>query len=107
MKHCRRCRKHRAPIIHEKMDFVQFLGGIKVLEFEIRLRSVQDVQHFVALATNRPYDVTIRDARNKINAKSFMEMFCLDLRQQLLVCVVCSDEEFASYCQDISKFLVK
>ena len=76
-------------------------------EFQVRLHSVMDVQEFVSLSTSRAFPVTVREGSNSVSGKSFMEMFSLDLRQQLLVCVECSDEEFASYCQDISKFLVK
>ena len=48
-------------------------------EFQIRLQSVQDVQEFVSLSTARSFPVIIRDACGKVNGKSFMEMFCLDL----------------------------
>ena len=48
-------------------------------EFQVRLQSVQDVQEFVSLSTARGFPVIIRDANNKANGKSFMEMFCLDL----------------------------
>lgn len=78
-----------------------------MLEFAIRLQSVQDVQHFVALATARPYDVVIRDAHNKINAKSFMEMFCLDFRRPLRVVCQCSEEELEAFRRDAMAYLVK
>ena len=78
-----------------------------MLEFEIRLCSVQDVQHFVALATARPYDVFVRDTRNKINAKCFMEMFCLDFRRPLRVVCQCSEEELQAFCRDAKNYLVK
>lgn len=76
-------------------------------EFEIRLRSVKDVQDFVAIATSRPYSVTIRDERNKISGKSFMEMFCLDFSRPLRVICNCSDEELESIRADADRFLVK
>ena len=76
-------------------------------EFEIRLRSVKDVQEFVSIATSRPYTVTIRDERNKINGKSFMEMFCLDFSHPLRVICDCNDEDFAAICRDADRFLVK
>lgn len=78
-----------------------------MLEFEIRLCSVQDVQHFVALATARPYDVTIRDTHNKINAKCFMEMFCLDFRRPLRVICQCSEQELEAFRCDAAEYLVK
>ena len=78
-----------------------------MLEFAIKLQSVQDVQHFVALATARPYDVVIRDTHNKINAKCFMEMFCLDFRRPLRVICQCSEEDLAAFRQDAEAYLVK
>ena len=78
-----------------------------MLEFAIRLRSVQDVQHFVALSTARPYDVVIRDAHNKINAKCFMEMFCLDFRRPLRVICQCSADELETFRRDAIAYLVK
>ena len=52
-------------------------------EFEIRLRSVKDVQDFVALATSRPFRIYVRDEHNKINGQSFMELFCLNFAHPL------------------------
>ena len=76
-------------------------------EFQIRLQSVRDVQEFVALATARAFSVTIRDESNKVNGKSFMEMFCLDLRRPLRVIVDCGEEEFESFRNDAARFLIK
>ena len=74
-------------------------------EFQVRLQSVQDVQEFVSLSTARGFPVVIRDANNKVNGKSFMEMFCLDLCGPLRV--DCSEEELAAFCGDVEKFLIK
>ena len=76
-------------------------------EFEIWLRSVKDVQDFVSLATSRPYTVIIRDERNKINGKSFMEMFCLDFSRPLRVLCDCGDEDFEILRAEADRFLVK
>ena len=76
-------------------------------EFKIRLRSVKDVQDFVSIATSRPFAITVRDARNKINAKSFMEMFCLDFRHPLRVLADCSPEQLETLCNDAGRFLTK
>ena len=53
-------------------------------EFEIRLRSVQDVQDFVALATTHSFPVLVSDDHHRVNGKSFMEMFCLNFSQLLI-----------------------
>lgn len=76
-------------------------------EFQVRLQSVQDVQEFVSLSTARGFPVIIRDANNKVNGKSFMGMFCLDLCGPLRVDADCSEEELAAFCGDVERFLIK
>ena len=76
-------------------------------EFEIRLGSVKDVQDFVALATTRPFLITVRDEYNKINAQSFMELFCLNFSRPLRVVAQCSEAELESLMRDAERFLVK
>ena len=76
-------------------------------EFQVRLQSVQDVQEFVSLSTARSFPVIIRDACGRVNGKSFMEMFCLDLCGPLWVNVDCSEEEFAAFCGDAERFLIR
>lgn len=76
-------------------------------EFEIRLGSVQDVQDFVALATAHPFTITIRDEYNKINAQSFMELFCLNFSRPLRVVADCTEAELESLMRDAERFLAK
>ena len=74
-------------------------------EFQIRLSSVADVQEFVALATTRPFAVTIHDASNKIKGSSFMEMFCLDFSRPVRVVCDCTEEELEQFLADARRFL--
>ena len=76
-------------------------------EFWIRLRSMEDVQEFVAIATSRAFPICVRDSQHKIRGGSFMEMFCLDFNQPLRVVAQCSDEELKPLCDDARKFLVE
>ena len=76
-------------------------------EFWIRLGSVQDVQEFVSLAATRTYPVVVRDEHNKINADSFMELFCLDFTRPLRVVCDCSEEELNWLKQDLRRFLAE
>ena len=78
-----------------------------MLEFAIRLGSVQDVQDFVAVTTTRPFTITVRDEHNKINADSFMELFCLNFSQPLRVVADCTEAELESLMHDAERFLVK
>ena len=75
-------------------------------EFEIRLRSVQDVQDFVDLATTRSFPVLVSDDHHRVNGKSFMEMFCLNFSQQLIAASECSEEEFRQFREEARRFLV-
>lgn len=74
-------------------------------EFWIRLGSVQDVQEFVSLAATRTYPVVVRDEHNKINADSFMELFCLDFASPLRVVCDCTEEELSQLKNDLHRFL--
>ena len=76
-------------------------------EFQIRLQSVQDVQEFVSLSTARSFPVAIRDTNNKVNGKSFMEMFCLSLTLPLRVIVNCPEAEMHGFRGSISKLLIE
>ena len=76
-------------------------------EFWIRLGSVQDVQEFVSLAATRTYPVVVRDEHNKINADSFMELFCLDFTRPLRVVCDCTEEELNCLKQDLRRFLAE
>ena len=76
-------------------------------EFQIRLRCVKGVQTFVDIATGYSYPITLRDARNKVNGKSFMELFCLDFSNPIRVLAQCGEQECAALRLDIDQFLVK
>nr|MBQ8244592.1 hypothetical protein [Oscillospiraceae bacterium] len=76
-------------------------------EFEIRLHSVQDVQDFVALATTRSFPVLVSDDHHRVNGKSFMEMFCLNLASRLEVLSDCSEWEFQQFLNEADRFLSK
>ena len=76
------------------------------MEFAIRLGSVQDVQNFVAIATTRPFSITVRDEHNKINADSFMELFCLNFSHPLRVVCDCNEEELEALKEELAQFAV-
>ena len=68
-------------------------------EFFVTLRSVGNVKDFVALASVQPFDVTVGNDRQRVNGKSFMQMFCLDLSVPQQVRADCSDDEFSGFYQ--------
>ena len=77
-----------------------------MLEFAIRLGSVQDVQDFVAIATTHPFSIIVRDEHNKVKAESFMELFCLNFTHPLRVVCDCGQEELNRLMQDMARFVV-
>ncbi len=77
-----------------------------MLEFLIRLRSVQDVQNFVALSTAQPFRVDVTDGDYTANGKSFMEMFCLCLANALTVSVDCDEISLSHYKDIIRRFVI-
>ena len=74
-------------------------------EFAVHLRSVQDVQDFVDLATTRPFVIRVSDGNHCVDAKSFMEMFTLNFTNRLQVLSEGYDWEFDQFVQDAGRFL--
>ena len=76
-------------------------------EFEIRIKSVQDVLSFVDLATSRPFPVLVGNDHHRVNGKSFMEMFCLNFGRPLKATMDCTEEEFQQFLRDAEALLAK
>ncbi len=66
-------------------------------EFIITLRCVQDVEEFVRLATAQSFPVYLDDGEHRINGKSFMEMFGLNITHPLRVTAECSGSEMDAF----------
>jgi len=73
-------------------------------EFEIRLRSVQEVREFVDLATSKPFTVLVCDDHHQVNGKSFMEMFSLNFSNRLRVQSEGYDWEFEQFLAETKRF---
>ena len=80
--------------------------GAKFLkQFDICLRSFQDVQDFVEMATVQPFRVLVGNDRARVNAKSFMGMVSLDYSRPLLVRADCDSQAMQTFRSVVSKFL--
>ena len=75
-------------------------------EFAVHLRSVQDVQDFVDLATTRPFVIRVSDGHHCVDAKSFMEMFSLNFTNRLQVLSEGYDREYEQFLWDADRFRV-
>ena len=70
-------------------------------QFNIVMRSFQQVQRFVTLAMNQPFDVMVGNDYQSINGKDIMGMFSLDYRFPPKVSVTCSQKEFEAFQDDV------
>lgn len=68
-------------------------------EFNISIRSFQQVQAFVALAMVQPFEVFVGNERQRVNGKSFIGMFSLDYQSPVKVIIKCSQEEYERFRQ--------
>ena len=75
-------------------------------QFDIVLRSFEDVQDFVEIATVQPFRVLVGNDRTRVNAKSFMGLFSLDFNQPVHVRADCTDEECQRFRDALGKYLV-
>lgn len=69
----------------------------------IRLREIKDVYDFVGIVTSYPGDIDIVSGRYRVNAKSIMGIFALDLTQPLDLEIYGDDP--GSVIDKLSRFL--
>ena len=81
------------------------MEGKNVKQFEIMLRSFQDVQEFVEIATIQPFRVLVGNDRSRVNAKSFMGMFSLNYAEPIQVRADCSETDCRQFMSAVNKFL--
>ena len=74
-------------------------------QFQVYLRSFQDVQSFVTLAASQNFPITVGNGDYRVSATSFMGMFTLDYSRPLLAQTTCSDEQWARFSQEAASFL--
>ena len=74
-------------------------------QFDIHLHSFEDIQDFVELATVQPFRIVVGNDRARVNAKSFMGMFSLDITAPVQVRADCTDEECAGFKLAAARFL--
>jgi catabolite repression HPr-like protein len=74
-------------------------------QFDIFLETFEDVQEFVALATVQPFRILVGNDRTRVNAKSFMGIFSLDLTTPVQVRADCNEEEYVGFKLAASRFL--
>ena len=70
------------------------------------IRSFREIQAFVTLAMNQPFEVQVGNDRQRINGKDFMGMASLDYRFPLQVRVKCGQEEYDRFRAQANRFVI-
>ena len=72
----------------------------------IKLGSLTDVQDFVRAASQQHFSIEAIHGEDRIDAKSFMGLFSLDLREPIRLAVDGEESEVAAFCRAISPMLL-
>lgn len=75
--------------------------------FHITLRSFQEVQEFISLATVQPFAVLVGNEVQQVNGKSFIGMVSLDYTRPLLVQADCDSSTWQNFRNLANKFLTE
>ena len=75
-------------------------------EFRVQIRSFQEAQDFIRLATAQPFRVYLVNDHQVANATSYMGLASLDLSDCLWVRTECSESEHAVFRQLAAAFAV-
>ena len=75
--------------------------------FHITLRSFQEVQEFITLATVQPFAVLVGNEAQQVNGKSFIGMVSLDFSRPLQVQADCDNTAWQTFRSVVNKFLAE
>ena len=70
-----------------------------MFEFQLMIGSFQQVQDFVRLAANQPFEIRVGNTWQNINGKDLMGMFSLDYSRPVTVYAEGADEYWGSFRQ--------
>ena len=73
-------------------------------QFSISIHSFADIQEFVSISSQQPFEITVGDAQ-EISGKSLMAMLGLNFRHPVLVSVNCDEAAFLQFQSAAAKFL--
>ena len=66
-------------------------------EFYMQLNSFQQVQEFVRLAAEQPFEIRVGNDHQNINGKDLMGMFSLDYSRPVCVRADCEETVFEAF----------
>ena len=74
-------------------------------QFSILINSFADIQAFVSLAAQQPFDVIVGNDNQNISGKSLMAMLGLNFRRPVPVRVNCDESAFERFQHEAARFL--
>ena len=63
----------------------------------MQMNSFQQVQNFVRVAVERPFEIRVGNDHQNINGKDLMGMFSLDYSRPVCVRADCAEDVFAAF----------
>ena len=76
-------------------------------KFHISLRSFQEVQDFITLATVQPFAIWVGNESQQVNGKSFIGMLSLDHSRPLQVQADCDFQAWQNFRNVAGKFIAE
>lgn len=89
---------------HVSIFSAQYIKGVIMKEFKIKLDTVEKVKSFVNITSTYPFEIDICSNRYVIDAKSIMGIFSLDISKELIIKAYSDDTE--DFEKDIKDFLI-
>ena len=74
-------------------------------EFHMEMASFEQVQTFVRLAAEQPFEIRVGNDHQHINGKDLMGMFSLDYSRPVQVIAECTQELFEEFRQAVEHAL--
>ena len=74
-------------------------------QFSITMHSFADIQAFVSLSAQQPFEVIVGDLDQNISGKSLLAMLSLNICRPMLVSVNCDDADFLRFQSAAARFI--
>ena len=75
-------------------------------EFHMELCSFRQVQNFVRLAAEQPFEVRVGNDHQRINGKDLMGMFSLDYSRPVRVLAECEAQLFENFRNSVERAII-
>ncbi len=78
-----------------------------MISFKIRLITIEDVRNFVTAANMQVFDADIVSGRYRIDAKSLLGIFSLDLSQPVEVQIHGTESDAKSFMEAVKDLIIE